>query len=168
MTTISAQIKPKLPLGKKSTCNEEDGTVNNPVSTYTDSVPHASSASNTCSGGKRKGSPLRPLTDAIVPSDSDDEDYEEVNELVDAAVLSKNNPTDGKKASAEVLKNNSYERSFYDVISLQCPRRSSAIWKYKYFKELHINQRGKRILSTERKLLYWLELIRFAQVRVPK
>lgn len=146
---VSTNITETPSRKKKRSGNEEDGTGNNTISTYTESVQQRSPASNTRSGGKRK---CPPLNDTTIPSDSDsDDDNEEINKIKEAALLSRNNPTDGDKASAEVLQLNSYERSFYELVSRQGPRRSSAIWKYNYFKEVHINRRGKRILTTERK-----------------
>jgi hypothetical protein len=79
-------------------------------------------------------------TDAAVLSDTED-----INEVVDAAALSRNNPGDGVKAKAEIIKANQYEQTLFDLVSQQHPRQSSPIWKFDYFKELHINRRGLRM-----------------------
>jgi hypothetical protein len=137
----------ETPSRKKSrSAVDEDETGNNTVSTYTESEKFTSPASNTRSAEKRKAPPLN---DCIVGSDSDDD-----KEVVDAGLLSKNNPADVEKARAEVMKQNEYERTLFDVVSRQGPRRSSAIWKHNYFKQLEINRKGKRVLNTERKLKY--------------
>jgi hypothetical protein len=96
-------------------------------------------ASNTRSGRKRKGPPLPPLRDAIVPSDSDNEDYKEVNELVDAAVLSKNNPTDGNWPVQKYLKLIHTNGRSMMLSLVKVPGLPSAIWKYNYFKEFCIS-----------------------------
>jgi hypothetical protein len=137
----------ETPLKKKGrTGNEEDETGTNTISTYTESTNHFSPASNTRSGGKRK---VHPTTDAAVLSDTED-----ITEVVDAAVLSRNNPGDGEKAKMEIIKANQYERTLFDLVSRQHPRRSSPIWKFDYFKELHINRRGIRMQKTNRTLLF--------------
>jgi hypothetical protein len=134
------------PIKKKSriVVEVEDGTTNNTVSTLAaESSQFMSPSSNTRSTGKRKPPPsinISALSDA-----------EEMNELVEAALQSKNNPTDGEMASAEVRKLNEYERTMYEVVSRQGPQRSSTIWKHNYFKEFYINRRGKRILAGDRK-----------------
>jgi hypothetical protein len=102
-----------------------------------------SPSSNTCSAGKRKPPPSNDISALS--------DAEEMNELVEAALQSKNNPADDEMASAEVRKLNDYERTMCEAVSRQGPRQSSPIWKHNYFKELYINRRGKRILAGDRK-----------------
>jgi hypothetical protein len=43
------------------------------------------------------------LKDTTVPSDPDDDEYEDIIEVVDYALLFKNNPIDYKKATEEVI-----------------------------------------------------------------
>jgi hypothetical protein len=89
----------ETPSRKKSrSAVDEDKTGNNTVSTYTESEKFTLPASNTQSAEKRKAPPLN---DCIVGSDSDDE-----NEVVDAGLLSKNNPADVEKAGVDVMKQN--------------------------------------------------------------
>jgi hypothetical protein len=134
----------ETPLKKKGRFgNDEDETGTNTISTYTESTHNFSPASNTRSGGKRK---THQTTDTAVLSD-----VEDIADVTDAAVLSKNNPDDGEKAKAEIIKVNNYERTLFDLVSRQHPRRSSPIWKYDYFKELRINRRGIRIQKSNRK-----------------
>jgi hypothetical protein len=138
---------PETPAKKKSriVVEVEEGTANNTVSTLAESSQFMSPATNTRSGGKRKPPPSNDVSTLS--------DAEEMNELVDAALQSKNNPTDGEMASVEVRKLNEYERTMFEVVSRQGPRRSSPIWKYNYFKELYINRRGKRIMAGNRKFI---------------
>jgi hypothetical protein len=139
---------PLSPAKKKSRIVVEvgDGTTNNTVSTLADSSQFMSPAVNTRSGGKKNPPPSNDVSTLS--------DAEEMNQLVDAALLSKNNPTDGEMASEEVRKLNEYERTMYEVVSRSGPRRSSPIWKYSYFKELYINRRGKRIMAGNRKFIF--------------
>jgi hypothetical protein len=131
----------KAPLKKKgSTGNKEDETGTNTISAYTKSTNLFSPASDTCSGVKQK---VHPTTEVAVLIDTED-----ITEVVDAAVLSKNNPGDGEKAKAEIIKANQYEQTLFEIVLRQHPRRSSPIWKFNYFKELLINRQGLRMKKT--------------------
>jgi hypothetical protein len=84
----------ETPLRKKGRLgNNEDKTGTNTISTYTKSTHNFSPASNTCSGGKRKA---HQTTDTAVLID-----VEDIADVTDAAVLSKNNHGDGEGKSRD-------------------------------------------------------------------